>query len=115
MHLSDMQLRKKEFDEERGWNEFTLSQVYVHLTEEIGEIGRHILYFEGYKKQGLGHAEAPRSVNREFAQCLGLILQLANMTQVDLEEAYLSEVRIMRRRFPVKEWREYMKKARPST
>ncbi len=107
MHLFDMQLRKKKFDEERGWNEFSLSQVYVHLTEEIGEIGRYILYVEGYKKQGLGHAEPPGSVDREFAQSLGLILQLANMTQVDLEKAYRKELKIMKGRFPAKEWREY--------
>ncbi len=107
MHLSKIQLHKKHFDDERGWTGFSASQVYVHLIEEIGEIGRHILYVEGYKKGGLGHSEAPKGVDREFAQSLSLLIQLANMQGVELEKAYLREVRTMERRFPAREWKKY--------
>jgi NTP pyrophosphatase (non-canonical NTP hydrolase) len=109
MNLSKLQLQKKKFDEERSWDAFPASQVFVHLVEEIGEIGRGILYSEGYKKGGLGHSEAPSEVQREYAQSFSLLLQLANMQGIDLEEAYRNEMRVMRRRFPSKAWRDYVK------
>ena len=109
MNLSELQHQKKKFDEERSWNAFPASQVFVHLVEEIGEIGRNILYNEGYKKGGLGHSEAPSDVQREYAQSFSLLVQLANMQGIDLESAYLNELQIMRRRFPAKAWRNYVR------
>ncbi len=109
MNLSELQNQKKKFDEARNWDAFPASQVFVHLVEEIGEIGRSVLYNEGYKKGGLGHSEAPSEVQREYAQSLSLLVQLANIQGIDLEEAYLNEMRIMRRRFPAKAWRDYVK------
>ncbi len=109
MHLSKIQIEKRLFDEERKWDAFPASQVFVHLVEEIGEIGRNILYAEGYKKGGLGHALAPSDVHREYAQSLSLLVQLANMQGIDLEAAYVEEMRIMKRRFPATVWRKYVK------
>lgn len=109
MHLSKIQIEKRRFDEERKWDAFPASQVFVHLVEEIGEIGRNILYAEGYKKGGLGHANAPSEVHREYAQSFSLLVQLANMQGVNLEAAYLKEMRIMKKRFPAKAWRRYVK------
>ncbi len=109
MHLSKIQLEKREFDQERRWDAFPASQVFVHLVEEIGEIGRSILYTEGYKKGGLGHANAPSEVHREYAQSFSLLIQLANMQGIDLEAAYLEEMQIVKERFPVKAWRKYVK------
>jgi NTP pyrophosphatase (non-canonical NTP hydrolase) len=113
MNLSQLQHQKKKFDEERRWDAFPASQVFVHLVEEVGEIGRNILYTEGYKKGGLGHSAAPREVEREYAQSLSLLLQLANMQGIDLEKVYSNEMRIMRRRFPAKAWRNYVKTLKP--
>lgn len=109
MHLSKIQIEKRRFDEERKWDAFPASQVFVHLVEEIGEIGRNILYAEGYKKGGLGHAYAPSEVHREYAQSFSLLVQLANMQGVNLEAAYLEEMQIMKKRFPAKAWRRYVK------
>ncbi len=107
MHLSDIQDQKKKFEVDRGWDEFTSSEVFVHLVEEIGEIGRCILYDSGYKKTGLGHKRAPKDVDREFAQSLSLLIQLANRQRVDLESAYLKEFDLMKERFPAKRWKTY--------
>lgn len=109
MNLSELQNQKKRFDQKRSWDTFPASQVFVHLIEEIGEIGRSILYNEGYKKGGLGHSDAPKEVEREYAQSFSLLMQLANMQGINLEEAYLMEMRIMRRRFPAKSWKDYVK------
>ncbi len=107
MHLSTIQRQKKEFEKERGWDKFSAAEVFVHLVEEIGEIGRCILYDSGYKKEGLGHSGPPREVEREFAQSLSLLIQLANRQKIDLERAYIAELALMKKRFLAKEWKAY--------
>ncbi len=109
MQLSEIQRQKRRFDEHRKWDAFPASQVFVHLVEEVGEIGRNILYAEGYKKGGLGHSEAPGEVEREYAQAFSLFIQLANMQGINLAEAYGREMQIMRKRFPAKAWSKYVK------
>ena len=108
MNLRDIQRIQSDFEQRRGWDRFPASLVYVHLMEEIGEIGRHILFDEGYKVEGLGHTRGDKEIGREFAQVFSLLLQLANRFGVDLEEAYLKELDIMERRFDEEGWREYM-------
>ncbi|TFF92148.1 hypothetical protein EU545_01835 [Candidatus Thorarchaeota archaeon] len=110
MHLENLQSRLAEFERERGWDRFPASLVFTHLIEELGEISRHITVQEGYKVIGLGH-EAPEQgeLVREFAQVLALLVQLANHFDVDLEQAILSELRIMEERFDAKKWSEHMK------
>ncbi|UCH05172.1 MAG: MazG-like family protein [Candidatus Thorarchaeota archaeon] len=110
MDLSEIQKKKAEFERERGWDKFSPSLIFAHLIEELGEISRHITVDEGYKVVGLGH-EAPTKTNlsREFAQVFSLFIQLANYFKVDLEKAVISELELMRKRFPVKEWSEHMR------
>ncbi|MHA2378697.1 MAG: MazG nucleotide pyrophosphohydrolase domain-containing protein [Candidatus Thorarchaeota archaeon] len=110
MDLSEIQKKKAEFERERGWDEFAPSLIFAHLIEELGEISRHITIDEGYKVIGLGH-EAPTQseLSREFAQVFSLLVQLANCFKVDLEKAVMSELELMRERFPAKEWSEHMK------
>ncbi|MHA1246701.1 MAG: hypothetical protein ACTSPE_05185 [Candidatus Thorarchaeota archaeon] len=107
--LRNLQTMLDKFERERGWNKFPASLVFAHLIEELGEISRYITVEEGYKIVGLGH-EAPdrRSLSREFAQVFSLFVQLANHFQVDLEEAVLREIEIMRDRFPAEEWAKRM-------
>ena len=111
MDLSEIQKKKAEFERERGWDKFSPSLIFTHLIEELGEISRHISVDEGYKVVGLGH-EAPTESNlsREFAQVFSLFVQLANHFKVDLEKAVISELELMRERFPAKEWSEHMKR-----
>ena len=109
MDLSKFQEMNSEFNAERKWNEFPASLVFTHLIEELGEISRHITVEEGYKAIGLGHDPPKKDdLKREFAQSFSLFLQLANHFQIDLEEAILSELKIMRERFPAEEWSKYM-------
>jgi len=111
MDLTEIQKKKADFERERGWDRFSPSLIFAHLIEELGEISRHITVDEGYKVVGLGH-EAPTKGNlsREFAQVFSLFVQLANHFKIDLEKAVLSELELMRERFPAKEWSEHMNK-----
>lgn len=109
MHLKDIQKLKAEFEKERGWSRFPASLVFTHLIEELGEISRHITVEEGYKAVELGHnAPDPSELSREFAQVFSLFVQLANHFHIDLEDSILTELEIMRERFPADEWLNYM-------
>ncbi len=107
MHIKESQLAQERFARERGWQKFPASLVFAHLVEEMGEIGRHILFEEGYKVAGLGH-EAPKELSREFAQAFSLFLQICSHFEVNLEDAVLKEAELMEKRFSRKEWRRYM-------
>lgn len=110
MDLSEIQKKKAEFERERGWDKFSPSLIFTHLIEELGEISRHITIDEGYKVIGLGHEAPTKSdLSREFAQVFSLLVQLANYFKVDLEKSVISELELMRERFPAKEWSEHMK------
>jgi NTP pyrophosphatase (non-canonical NTP hydrolase) len=110
MDLSEIQRITAVFERERGWDKFNPSLVFTHLIEELGEISRHITVEEGYKVIGLGHDAPSRDeLSREFAQVLALLLQLANFFEVDLEKSILSELEIMKNRFPADKWSEHMK------
>lgn len=109
MHLSEIQKTKALFEKERGWDKFPASLVFAHLIEELGEISRYITVEEGYKAEGLGHETPAHSgLKREFAQAFSLFVQLANHFDVNLEDCVLSELRIMRERFPAEKWSKYM-------
>ena len=106
MELKKIQLQFKEFVEKRGWLTFNSTQVFTHLIEELGEIGKHLLYQEKYKIKGLGHEGTKSELEREFAQVFNLLMQLAIMQNIDLENAWMKEFEIMKQRFPEKEWRQ---------
>lgn len=105
MEISDAQDRMKEFCQARDWDRFRASLVYVHLMEELTEIGEEILYEEGYKKEGIGHERSNADVSREFAQSFALFLQLAQHYGIDLEKAFIRELEIMESRFPPEKWK----------
>ena len=77
------------------------SNVFVHLIEELGEVGRHINFEEGYKKVDFGNSPniTRKELEREFAQVFKLFIQLANHYKVDLGKAFSKEMEIMKKRF----------------
>ncbi|MHA2059185.1 MAG: hypothetical protein ACW976_00180 [Candidatus Ranarchaeia archaeon] len=112
MNISELQNTLNDFHTERKWDKFPLSLVLVHLIEEVGELGRHILFKEGYKKVGLGYESKPLDVNREIVQILFLLIQIANSFSTDLSTAIQDELRIMTTRFDKTKWKEYMNQRR---
>jgi NTP pyrophosphatase (non-canonical NTP hydrolase) len=108
LDISELQKTLRKFHTERKWDEFPLSLVLVHLIEEVGELGKYILYKEGYKKKGLGHQTEPYDVNREIVQILFLLIQIANSFSTDLNATIQNELSIMATRFDKTEWRKYM-------
>ena len=101
MDLKKLQKIAEEFDKKRNWHKFRASNVFVHLIEELGEIGRHISFEEGYKKEGFGNSPniSKEELRREFGQVFKLFIQLANHYRIDLEKALLEELKSMEKRF----------------
>ncbi|MEM2339230.1 MAG: hypothetical protein QXW83_03410 [Nitrososphaerales archaeon] len=58
----------------------------------------------------MGHHWKKKGLSREFAQAFSLFIQLANRYNIDLEKEFEKELKLMRKRFKVEEWREYMNK-----
>ena len=54
MGLKKIQEARKQFEEDRNWDNSLASNVFVHLIEELGEIGRYINFEERYKDEKLG-------------------------------------------------------------
>ena len=89
------------FLEEREWLDFSQHDVFVHLIEELGEIGKYLLFSSGYKTEERGHEKPSKEeLSSEFAQAFSLFIQLCILLEIDLEEAWKKEIEFMRKRFP---------------
>ena len=109
MNLNELQKLIEKFEKERAWDKFPESLIYIHLIEEITEIGRVILEKEGYKVKELGHAtQEKENLESEFAQTLTLLTQLANRFKINLEKSLEKELEKMEKRFPKEKWQEYI-------
>jgi NTP pyrophosphatase (non-canonical NTP hydrolase) len=90
------------FLEERGWLSFSPNDVFIHLVEELGEIGKYLLFLSEYKTEKQGHTKPPKeNLSREFAQSFSLFLQLCILLDINIEEAWINEFETMKERFPI--------------
>jgi NTP pyrophosphatase (non-canonical NTP hydrolase) len=80
-HLTELQAQVSEYDKRYGWVGDKPSHIVVHMGEELGEIGRHVLRHEGYKKEKF----EPKELGEELTDILYLTLKLANSFQIDLD------------------------------
>lgn len=76
-----MQKQVSDYDLRYGWDEDRASHIVLHLTEELGEISRRILRFEGYKIEKFDKKE----LGEELTDLLYLTLKLANKFEIDLD------------------------------
>ena len=102
MEINDIIDEIREFLDERGWLSFSPNDVFIHLIEELGEIGKYLLFQSEYKRENQGHERPPiANLSREFAQVFSLFMQLCILLNIDLEKAWLEEINIMKERFPI--------------
>lgn len=100
MELDKIISTLKIFLEEQNWLEFSPNDVFIHLIEELGEIGKHLIFASGYKTEEQGHQKPDiQELSREFAQVFTLFLQLCILHDINLEEAWIKEMETMRERF----------------
>jgi NTP pyrophosphatase (non-canonical NTP hydrolase) len=109
MDLKEIQIKQQKFIEERKWQRFSSTEVFVHLIEELGEVGSHLLYASKYKVKGAGHAGNEDQVSQELAQAFNLFLQICIHLDVDLEDAWEQEYQRNLERFDPVIWQKLAK------
>ncbi len=86
MDINELQEKIKNADESRGWDISFLSQTFTHLVEEMGEIGRHILFRDGYKTSNLSREVNDEEFGKELADAIIFLVKIANAQGINLDE-----------------------------
>ncbi|MHA1809815.1 MAG: hypothetical protein ACTSYH_05820 [Candidatus Heimdallarchaeaceae archaeon] len=104
MDLKELQEKIKKADEDRGWDISLLSQTFTHLIEEMGEIGRHILFRDGYKTSNLAKEVDDEEFGKELADAIIFLIKIANAQDIDLDKIVQKKAnKNWDERFPVDE------------
>jgi NTP pyrophosphatase (non-canonical NTP hydrolase) len=86
MHIREYQEWLQGWDHARGWDQVSPAHTLVHALEEMGEVARLVLQWEGYKKP-----ENPEvlltGLEEELSDLFVFLFKLAYQTGVDVEEA----------------------------
>jgi len=91
------------FSEERDWVQFhTPKDLGVALACEVGELLEHFRYRKDDEIRALlADPAQKRQVADEVADCLWLILRIADVTAIDLSTALAAKVEDAGRKYPV--------------
>jgi NTP pyrophosphatase (non-canonical NTP hydrolase) len=86
MHIREYQQWLETWDQLRGWDRVAPAHTLIHALEEMGEVARLVLQWEGYKD-----AESPEQLQAELAEEISdvfvFLFKLAYQTGVDVETA----------------------------
>ncbi len=95
------------FSQERDWEPFHHPKdLGVALASEVGELLDHFRYKSNEQiERDLGQPTTHREVSHELADCLWVILRLADVCQVDLSSSLLEKVQLAALKYPVEQSR----------
>jgi NTP pyrophosphatase (non-canonical NTP hydrolase) len=86
MQIREYQHWLEAWDRARGWDRVLPGHTLIHAFEEMGEVARLVLQWEGYK-----NAESPEKLHAELEEELSdafvFLFKLAYQTGVDVEAA----------------------------
>lgn len=82
---------------QRGFENETIKDVLILFIEEIGELARAIRNLSGLKVSRK-HLDSHRALRQELADCLMYLLDIANLANMDLEDALREKQRVNSRR-----------------
>jgi NTP pyrophosphatase (non-canonical NTP hydrolase) len=86
MNIREYQEWLQAWDQARGWDRVSPAHTLVHAVEEMGEVARLVLQWEGYKAPedaGILHDR----LEEELSDLCVFLFKLAYQTGVDLEDA----------------------------
>jgi dCTP diphosphatase len=86
MNIREYQLWLQMWDQERGWDRVSPAHTLIHALEEMGEVARLVLQWEGYKEPESAELLHAR-LEEELSDLLIFLFKLAYQTGVDLEDA----------------------------
>jgi NTP pyrophosphatase (non-canonical NTP hydrolase) len=86
MEIREYQRWLEAWDRARGWDKVDPAHTLVHALEELGEVARLVLQYEGYKQ-----AASPDQLRADLAEELSdvfvFLFKLAYQTGIDVEDA----------------------------
>ncbi len=97
--LAELQKHLDKTCKEHGWDKNSVPEVFLLLTEEVGELAKAIRKQTGFK--GEKPPESNENLREEFADVFNYLLELANRFDIDLTQAYFEKHKINNTR----EWR----------
>jgi dCTP diphosphatase len=89
MEIRDYQQWLQEWDRARGWDRVDPAHTLVHALEEMGEVARLVLQWEGYKEAG-DPVTLQGRLAEELSDLLVFVFKLACQTGVDLQDALIA-------------------------
>ena len=99
MRIRDYQRWVEEWDKERGWDKVLPAHTLIHALEEMGEVARLVLAWEGYKP-GEDQERVRAELAEELSDLFVFLFKLAYQVGVDLEEALKAGQAKAMQRFP---------------
>jgi len=100
MKISEYQDWLEEYDTRREFHRCSPGHTFIHLVEELGEVGRLVLYEEGYREPA-DLPELQELLAEELADAATFLFKLAYQYDVDLEAALIRNQAKAERRFGV--------------
>ena len=95
--LTDLQKYIKLIGEERGWDKNNYLEIFLLLSEEMGELAKAIRNRTGlYAEKGKLFKD--NELEGEFADVLNYLLDLANFFDIDLEKAFREKDKVNSKR-----------------
>lgn len=86
MEIRDYQRWLQAWDRARGWDRVSPSHTLLHALEELGEVARLLLQWEGYKP--VESAEKLQAeLSEELSDLFVFLFKLAYQTGVDVQDA----------------------------
>ena len=86
MQIHEYQQWLEAWDEARGWDRVSPSHTLIHALEELGEVARLVLQWEGYK-QAESAEQLHAELEEELSDVFVFLFKLAYQTGVDVEAA----------------------------
>lgn len=93
--LNDLQEYVKEMIVERGFQDETIPEIFMLLTEEIGELAKAARKANGMRCDSNSKV---KELSHEFADVLNYLAILANKFDIDLEKAFRKKEEINNKR-----------------
>ena len=79
MQIREYQEWLEAWDKARGWDRVALSHTLIHAMEELGEVARLVLQWEGYKDPG-DPAKLAADLEEELSDVFVFLFKLAYQT-----------------------------------
>ena len=86
MEFLEYQQKLLALERERGWDHVLPSHTFLHMGEELGEIGRVLQCLEGYRGTERSREALCEALAGELADLAGFIFKLANQHDIDMDE-----------------------------